>query len=218
MFGTGTGRVRDVGARLVFEREARRAGFMRIAGVDEAGRGPLAGPVVAACVVLPEDLTGLEALDDSKQVPPARRRELFDLLHARGAAIGTGLADPRTIDAINILQATFLAMQRAVSALLVPPDHLLIDGSQRPAWAVSATTIVAGDALSLSISAASIVAKVMRDRLMEEYDPLYPHWGFARHKGYGTRAHLEAIRRYGICDLHRRTFQPIAQLDLPGAR
>ncbi len=216
--GTGrSSRVRDVAARLVFEREALRAGFTRIAGVDEAGRGPLAGPVVAACVVLPADLTGLEALDDSKRVPPARRRDLYQRLIDRGAAIGTGLADPRTIDDLNILQATFLAMRRAVAALVLPPDHLLIDGNQRPSWAVSATTLVSGDARSLSISAASIVAKVTRDRLMEEADPLYPHWGFARHKGYGTREHLAAIRRYGICELHRRTFQPIAQLDLPGA-
>jgi ribonuclease HII len=216
MPGTRTSTGLDLERRLGFERTAGRAGYARIGGLDEAGRGPLAGPVVAACVVLPEDLAGLEALDDSKRVPAARRCELYTRLRERGAAIGTGLADPRTIDRLNILRATFLAMQRAVAALLPPPDHLLIDGNQRPAWAVSATTIVGGDALSLSVAAASIVAKVTRDRLMEEYDAVFPAWGFARHKGYGTREHLAAIRRHGICELHRRSFQPIAQLGLPG--
>jgi ribonuclease HII len=217
MPGTRTSTAGDLEQRLRYERAALQAGFFHIGGVDEAGRGPLAGPVVAACVVLPEDLAGLEAVDDSKQVSPALRRELFQRLVDRGAAIGTGLADPRTIDDLNILQATFLAMQRAVAALSQPPDHLLIDGNQRPAWAGSATTIVGGDACSLSIAAASIVAKVTRDRMMEEYDAVFPEWGFARHKGYGTREHLAAIRRHGICELHRRSFLPVAQLDLFGA-
>jgi ribonuclease HII len=199
---------------LEFERAAHRAGFIRIGGVDEAGRGPLAGPVVAACVVLPESLTGLDGLRDSKQVPPERRRELYLRLHELGAAIGVGMVDNQTIDRLNILQATYLAMQRAVAGLEIPPDHLLIDGNRQPPWANSATTVVAGDARCLSIAAASIIAKVTRDRIMDDYDRLYPAWGFCRHKGYGTAEHLDAIRRFGICDLHRRSFQPVAQLGL----
>jgi ribonuclease HII len=200
--------------RLRYEREARAQGYRLVAGIDEAGRGPLAGPVVAACVLLPDDPAGLEAVRDSKEIKAGQRAELFALLHARALAIGVGVADHLTIDRINILQATFLAMRQAVEHVQPQPDFLLIDGNRRPRWAEAAAVIVDGDRLSLSIAAASIIAKVTRDRMMEEFSRVYPEWGFDRHKGYGTPEHLAAIRRHGICELHRRSFFPVSQMSL----
>jgi len=200
--------------RTIHEARAKAAGFEIVAGLDEAGRGPLAGPVVAACVVLPDTLQGLEGINDSKKLSPGKRREFFMLLHERASEIGVGIVDARTIDRLNILQATFLAMQRAVESLRQKPDYLLIDGNRKPMWAEAVEMIVAGETHSLSIAAASIIAKEIRDRIMLDYDYLYPQWGFARHKGYGTPEHLQAIRRYGVCEIHRRTFTPVLQMQL----
>jgi ribonuclease HII len=201
-------------SRIEFEIRAKENGFLNVAGIDEAGRGPLAGPVVAACVVLPEDISGLEQVKDSKKLTPAKRRELFVLLHERAREIGVGIVDAQTIDKINILQATFLAMEKAANSLKQKADFLLIDGNRKPSWAKQAQTIVSGESHSLSIAAASIIAKEMRDRIMCDYDQVYPQWGFARHKGYGTAAHMLALREHGICDIHRKTFAPIPQLQL----
>lgn len=199
--------------RRRFEESARDMGHRVVAGVDEAGRGPLAGPVVAACVVLPAQFPGEEELDDSKKLSPVKRRKLFLLIHEQAREVGVGIIDSQTIDRLNILQATFLAMQRAVESLRQVPDFLLIDGNRKPEWAGPTEMLVSGESRSLSIAAASIVAKETRDRIMKDYDQLYPHWGFARHKGYGTSAHLAAIRQHGLCDIHRRSFSPIQQME-----
>lgn len=203
-------------ACLTYENQALQAGYRLIAGLDEAGRGPLAGPVVAAAVILPADPSPLFAVKDSKQLTEQKRKKLFILIHEHARAIGLGVVDAPTIDRINILQATFLAMQKAVAALAVAPDYILVDGNQRPPWMADGAAIVRGDSLSLTISAASIIAKVTRDRIMTDYDDHYPGWGFGRHKGYGTAQHLEAIRKSGICDLHRRSFSPIASRGTDG--
>lgn len=200
-----------------FEREAFAAGFQRVAGLDEAGRGPLAGPVVAACVVLPL-LSGipevLEGLTDSKQLSPRRREHFFRILHGLpGVGIGVGRAGVAEIDRLNILRATHLAMARAAAALRPAADFLLVDGLPVRGLPAPSRAIVHGDALSLSIAAASVIAKVTRDRLMTAMDPRHPGYGFARHKGYGTAVHLEALRRLGPCPAHRRSFQPVADAD-----
>jgi ribonuclease HII len=183
----------------------------RVAGIDEAGRGPLAGPVVAAAVILPADFR-LAGVRDSKTVSEEKRRELDRQIRTAATAFGIGVVDNRVIDEINILNATYLAMDRAVGAMGTTPDHLLVDGNRfRGGEATSAipfTTIIDGDALCLSIAAASILAKVHRDALMADLDLRYPGFGFAQHKGYGTAGHLEAIRRLGPCDVHRRSFAP----------
>lgn len=207
------------------ERELHLLGYARVAGVDEVGRGPLAGPVVAAAVVIPADfdLSSLTLLNDSKQLAPATREALFNSI-TRTLSFGIGLVDAATIDAINIRQASWRAMQRAVADLqdraangvlagvLQAVDYVLIDGlpyGEGP-WPYEA--IVKGDALSLSISAASVVAKVTRDRLMEEYDAEFPEYGFARHKGYPSPQHLKALEEHGSCVLHRRSYAPVARL------
>jgi len=200
--------------RLVFETRAKIQGFQSVAGLDEAGRGPQAGPVGAACVVLGPILDCFSDVDDSNKLPPKKRSELYDLIRREAAHVGVGIVDAATIDRINILQATFLAMQQALAQITQPPEYLLIDGNQRPRWAVHAETIVSGDSRSLSIAAASIIAKVTRDRIMEAYDREYPRWGFAQHKGYGTAQHMEALRLYGPCPIHRQSFFPISQLSL----
>jgi len=192
---------------LVFEREATAQGFRRIAGVDEAGRGPLAGPVVAAAVVLAHPVPGL---NDSKQLTEARRDALFEILHTGEHTIGIAIVDAEEIDHTGIQPANYAAMARAVAALAPQPDHLLIDGFRVPGIATPQQRIIKGDARSLSIAAASIVAKVTRDRLLLEYEALYPGYGFARHKGYGTREHLDALQRLGPCPIHRRSFAPLA--------
>ena len=176
-----------------------------ICGVDEAGRGPLAGPVCAAAVILPKDLE-LPGLTDSKKLTDKKRRELFPLIQEQAIAYGIGLATEQEIDEINILQATFLAMQRAIDQLSVKPDLALIDGNRKKDFGVPAKTVVKGDSLSASIAAASILAKVTRDNLMLEQAETYPQYKFDIHKGYGTKAHYEALREFGPCPIHRMTF------------
>lgn len=188
-----------------FEHECRDAGFSVVCGVDEAGRGPLAGPVCAAAVVLPPDLQ-IEGLNDSKKLSEKRREALYDVITEQALAYGIAFADEKEIDEINILQATFLAMRRAVDRLSVRPDIVLVDGNREPPLDLPVRTIVKGDSLSANIAAASILAKVTRDRFMLEQDALYPEYGFALHKGYGTQAHYAALREHGACPIHRRTF------------
>lgn len=196
------------------ERALRARGFSLVAGVDEAGRGPLAGPVVAAAVILPDSFQ-LDGLTDSKKVPAARREKFFTVLTTQTTIVwSTGCADVAEIDRLNILRATHLAMARALEALPRRPDHALVDGLPVRGLSIDHTALVEGDALSLSIAAASIIAKVTRDRLMIELDADYPQYGFARHKGYGVREHLEALRHHGPCPVHRLTFQPVAQTRL----
>ncbi|MCD8369346.1 MAG: ribonuclease HII [Clostridiales bacterium] len=181
------------------------AAYGRTGGVDEAGRGPLAGPVVTGAVILPEDCEIL-FLNDSKKLSEKRREELFDEIRDKAVAWNVGLVDYDVIDEINILQATYEAMRQAISGLTVRPDILLNDAVTIPGVDIPQVPIIKGDAKSVSIAAASILAKVTRDRLMIEYDRLYPEYGFAKHKGYGTAAHIAAIRTYGPCPIHRRTF------------
>jgi len=197
------------------ERALRARGFVFVAGVDEAGRGPLAGPVVAAAVILPESFQ-LDGVNDSKKLTAKKREALYDEL-TRCAEILWAVAEAAVeeIDSLNILRATHLAMARAIEALPRKPDHALVDGLPVRGLPVVHTALVDGDSLSLSIAAASIIAKVTRDRLMTDLDARYPQYGFARHKGYGVREHLEALRRHGPCPAHRRTFQPVAQAQLP---
>ena len=197
------------------ERALRARGFVLIAGVDEAGRGPLAGPVVAAAVVLPDDFA-LDGLTDSKKVSAAKREKFYAILTATAEILwAVAEATVEEIDRLNILRATHLAMARAIEALPREPDHALVDGLPVRGLTVDHTALVEGDSLSLSIAAASIIAKVTRDRLMVELDAQYPQYGFGRHKGYGVREHLEALRKHGPCPAHRRTFAPVAQTQLP---
>lgn len=180
-------------------------GFEIVCGVDEAGRGPLAGPVCAAAVVLPRDLE-IEGLNDSKKLSDKRRRVLFDEITAQAVTYGIAFATEQEIDEINILQATFLAMRRALAQLSIQPSIALIDGNRETDFGLPVRTIVKGDSLSANIAAASILAKVTRDDFMLEQAKLYPEYGFDIHKGYGTKAHYEALRKYGPCPIHRRTF------------
>ncbi len=188
-----------------FEHECREEGFLTVCGVDEAGRGPLAGPVCAAAVILPPDLE-IEGLNDSKKLSEKRREALYDVITSQALAYGIAFVDEREIDEINILQATFLAMRRAVEQLSLRPDIVLVDGNRAPELELPVRTIVKGDSLSANIAAASILAKVTRDRFMLEQDVIYPQYGFAVHKGYGTQAHYAALREHGACPIHRRTF------------
>ena len=180
-------------------------GYQVICGVDEAGRGPLAGPVCAAAVILPKHLE-IPGLTDSKKLTDKKRRELFPLIQEQAVAYGIGLASQEEIDEINILQATFLAMERALSQLNVRPDMVLIDGNREREFGVPVQTVIKGDSLSANIAAASILAKVTRDNLMMELAQQYPQYGFEIHKGYGTKAHYEALRQYGTSPIHRRSF------------
>ena len=189
-----------------FEHIAYDEGFSCVCGVDEAGRGPLAGPVCAAAVILPPDLE-IEGLNDSKKLTDKRRRALYDVITEQALAYGIAFASEQEIDRINILQAAFLAMRRAVEQLELQPALALVDGNREPDFgSIPVRTIVKGDSLSANIAAASILAKVTRDRFMEEQDAVYPQYGFALHKGYGTQAHYAALREYGPCPIHRRTF------------
>ena len=176
-----------------------------ICGVDEAGRGPLAGPVCAAAVILPEGLE-LPGLTDSKKLTDKKRRELFPLIQEQAIAYGIGFATEKEIDEINILQATFLAMQRALDQLDLKPDLALIDGNREKDFGVPVKTVVKGDSLSANIAAASVLAKVSRDNLMQELADTYPQYGFDIHKGYGTKAHYAALREFGPSPIHRMTF------------
>lgn len=194
-----------------FELEARRRGYRRIAGLDEAGRGPLAGPVVAAAVILPSRCR-LAGVNDSKQVSESERTRLYEVIVARARGIGVGIATEQEIDRLNILEATRLAMCRALASLSPPADCLLIDAVTLSHLPISSRSIIKGDMLSVSIAAASIVAKVTRDRLMAAYHRTYPDYNFLSHKGYGTEEHLQRLVQHGPCAIHRRTFAPVAQL------
>lgn len=176
-----------------------------ICGIDEAGRGPLAGPVVAGAVILPPDCEILY-LNDSKKLSEAKREQLYEEIQEKAVAWAVGIVSQERIDEINILQATYEAMRQAIGKLSVTPDHLLVDAVHIPEVVQKQTGIIKGDAKSVSIAAASIMAKVTRDRIMVEMDARYPEYGFAGHKGYGSKAHIEAIRQYGPCPIHRRTF------------
>ena len=203
---------------LLYEKEAWASGFLRLAGIDEAGRGPLAGPVVAAAVAFDPDYIRSELdstfgkLTDSKVVPIARREEYFEILMTSASTmIGVGIVEAEEIDQINILKATHRAM--AMAALEINPEYALVDGLPVKGLPCESRSIVKGDALSISISAASIIAKVTRDRIMVELDLKFPEYGFSRHKGYGTKQHLNALRKYGATPIHRKSFRPVAELD-----
>jgi ribonuclease HII len=197
---------------LRFEKHLWSSGVPLIAGIDEAGRGPLAGPVVAAAAILPAGFR-LVGLTDSKQLTEKVREELFEALTSPGKLVcyGVGIAEPAEIDRINILRATFLAMERAVTALSVQADHLLIDGLPVPVFRHPQTAIVGGDGRSMSIAAASVIAKVTRDRMMKNWHTAYPQYDFDQNKGYGTPAHLESLQIHGPCAIHRRSFAPVVQ-------
>ena len=188
---------------LSYEREY--AALAPLCGIDEAGRGPLAGPVAAAAVILPENCRILY-LNDSKKLSPARRDALFDEIREKAVSFSVAVVPAERIDEINILQATYEAMRKAVSGLSAEPGALLNDAVTIPGLPFRQIPIVKGDAKSLSIAAASVLAKVTRDRMMEEYERLYPEYGFAKHKGYGTAQHIAALRKYGPCPIHRRSF------------
>jgi len=183
--------------------------FSHLAGVDEAGRGPLAGPVVAAAVILPPEWE-LQGLTDSKKLSQKQREILFDRIHAQAVAVSVGQASVTEIDSLNILHATMLAMQRAVAGLQVVPDEVLIDGNRCPDLHCPARAIIGGDLTEPLISAASIIAKVTRDREMAVLDARYPGYGFLQHKGYGTRSHIMALKKMGPCEIHRRSYAPVA--------
>ncbi|EGI76133.1 ribonuclease HII [Hylemonella gracilis ATCC 19624] len=187
-----------------------------LAGVDEAGRGPLAGPVVAAAVIL-DELNPIEGLDDSKKLTAARRERLYDEIRAKALCCAVAEASVEEIDALNILQATLLAMRRAVGGLRLKPSKVLVDGNQLPRLSVLSEAVVRGDALVPAISAASILAKVHRDRWCLSYDREFPQYGFAAHKGYGTAVHLAALHMHGACPQHRRSFAPVAQVMRAGS-
>ncbi len=188
---------------LFYEKKYDSYGY--ICGIDEAGRGPLAGPVVAGAVILPKD-TSIMYINDSKKLSAKKRDELFDEINEKALAVGIGIVKNERIDEINILQATYEAMRAAISSLLIKPDILLNDAVTIPGVDMPQVPIIKGDAKSQSIAAASIIAKVTRDRLMEAYAEIYPEYGFEGHKGYGSAAHIEAIKKYGPCPIHRRTF------------
>ena len=187
----------------VYEYKYEDLGY--VCGIDEVGRGPLAGPVVAAAVILPTD-SQILYLNDSKKLTAAKREELYEVIMREAVAVGLGMADPERIDQINILQATYEAMREAVGKLSVMPQLLLNDAVTIPEIQIPQVPIIKGDAKSVSIAAASIVAKVTRDRMMEEYDKTFPEYGFASNKGYGAQIHIEALKKYGPCPIHRRTF------------
>lgn len=189
-----------------FEREYYEKGYKSIAGIDEAGRGPLAGPVVAGAVILPKDCL-LEGINDSKKLSEKKREKLYDDIIENAVAWGVGIVDHTVIDEINILNATRLAMKKALENLTVKPDYILIDAEKKvDTNGIPYLPIIKGDALSISIGAASIIAKVTRDRMMKEYDKIFPMYGFEKHKGYGTKAHVEAIKEHGPCMIHRNSF------------
>ncbi|MBQ1609579.1 MAG: ribonuclease HII [Elusimicrobia bacterium] len=199
-----------------FDKDFYNKGLQFVSGVDEAGRGPLAGPVVAAAVILPKDIF-IDGVNDSKKLTEKKRKVLFEEIKQKAFSYGIGIVDAKTIDEINILQATFLAMRKALEQLSVKPELVLIDGNHTiPNLQNKQQAIVSGDAKSACIACASILAKVTRDSIMLEYAKQYPQYNFEKHKGYGTKAHLEAIQKYGPCPIHRMTFAPLnsKQLEL----
>lgn len=189
-----------------FEKAAVNSGFSCICGVDEAGRGPLAGPICAAAVILPEGAV-IEGLDDSKKLTEKKREKLYDIIKETAVAYSVAYGTLEEIETVNILEATYLAMNRAIEGLSVKPDFALIDGNRVPRGIkIPCETIVKGDSKSMSVAAASVLAKVTRDRLMLEYDKKYPEYNFKKHKGYGTKEHTELIKQYGPCEIHRLSF------------
>jgi len=194
----------------LFEKKAFQKGFSRIAGIDEAGRGPLAGPVVSAAVIIPISFQ-IPKISDSKKLTPKKRYYLYEKIYDLAVSVGIGIVDPFEIDRINILQAALLSMAIAVENLSPQPDCLLIDGKFLISSTLPQEAIPKGDALSVSIAAASIIAKVTRDRLMERYHQDYPQFGFSKHKGYPTKAHKKAIQKFGCCPIHRRSFKGVKE-------
>ncbi|MBQ2286480.1 MAG: ribonuclease HII [Clostridia bacterium] len=189
-----------------YEKAAKKCGFSLICGVDEAGRGPLAGPVCAAAVILPEDAV-IEGLNDSKKLSEKKREMLYDVIKEKALAFSVAYGTLEEIEELNILQATFIAMNRAIDGLEIKPDFALIDGNRVPKdIKIPCETVVKGDGKSMSVAAASVLAKVTRDRLMLEYDKKYPEYNFKKHKGYGTKEHTELIKKYGPCEIHRISF------------
>jgi len=195
---------------LLHEKSLNSSGYSSIAGVDEAGRGPLAGPVVAAAVIL-KTFSFKERIDDSKKLSAKKREKAYSEI-VKKSVVGVGIVDEKTIDKINIYQATKRAMMMAIANLEIPPEYVIVDGKMKIATKCPLKCIVGGDSKSLSIAAASIVAKVTRDRIMLEYDSIYPQYGFARHKGYGTKEHMAAIKNHGASPIHRNSFRPIRDL------
>ncbi len=190
---------------LKYENEAKADGFNIVCGIDEAGRGPLAGPVCAAAVILPDGCI-IDGVNDSKKLTEKKREQLFEVIKETAVAYSIATADEKEIDEINILQATYLAMNRAFNGLKIKPDMALVDGNRDPNLGIPTRTIVKGDANSMSIAAASILAKVTRDRFMLEMDKKYPEYQFAKHKGYGTKLHYEMLDKYGASEIHRMSF------------
>lgn len=198
------------------EKEIYNRGYQRVCGIDEAGRGPLAGPVVAACVGIEKKFdysqVELDLIKDSKKLTEKKREYLYDFIKSK-FRYGVGVVGEKKIDEINILQATFLAMRKAVEDIKTNPDYVLLDGNLLiPSLNVRQTAIIGGDNLVLSIAAASIIAKVTRDRMMRKYSQLYPEYGFESHKGYGTKKHKEALQKHGACPIHRKTFAPVRRV------
>ena len=193
-----------------FEKEALQKGFSKIAGIDEAGRGPLAGPVVSAAVILPVSFQ-VPGIIDSKKLTPKKRDYFYEKIYDKAVSIGIGIIDPSEIDRINILQAALAAMASAVENLAPQPEYLLIDGTFSISSPLPQKAIPKGDTLSISIAAASIIAKVSRDNLMERYHQDYPQFGFSKHKGYPTKSHKEAIRQFGCCPIHRKSFKGVKE-------
>lgn len=192
-----------------YEKELYKSGCKYIGGVDEVGRGPLIGSVVAACVILPFDFA-LEGLTDSKKLSEKKRNEFYKIIWEKAIAIGIGIVDEKVIDEVNIYEATKIAMKKAISDTNIKPDHVLIDAMPLDID-VPTTSIIKGDAKSISIAAASVIAKVTRDRMMYELDKIYPMYGLASNKGYGTKKHIEAIKKYGITKYHRLSFKPVSE-------
>lgn len=194
-----------------YEKELWKNGINLIAGMDEVGRGPLIGPVVTACVILPKDFV-LEGLTDSKKLSEKKRKEFYDYIMEHAISVGIGMMDEKVIDEVNIYEATKLAMYQAVEKSKVKPEHVLIDAMKLDKLEMPSTSIIKGDAKSISIAAASVIAKVTRDRMMIELDKKYPMYGFKSHKGYPTKKHIEAIKEYGLIDGYRKTFKPISEM------
>lgn len=194
-----------------YEKELWKNGINLIAGMDEVGRGPLIGPVVTACVILPKDFV-LEGLTDSKKLSEKKREEFYDYIMEHAISVGIGMMDEKVIDEVNIYEATKLAMYQAVEKSKVKPEHVLTDAMKLDKLEMPSTSIIKGDAKSISIAAASVIAKVTRDRMMIELDKKYPMYGFKSHKGYPTKKHIEAIKEYGLIDGYRKTFKPISEM------
>jgi ribonuclease HII len=197
---------------LSYETDAREKGYVMIAGIDEAGRGPIAGPVVSAAVIIPMQ-PRMEGVTDSKKLTPKKREILYKTIYDRSVSVGIGIVDPAEIDRINILRASLLSMAMAVGNLSPQPDFLLVDGIFQIPYPLPQLAVPKGDSLSLSVAAASIVAKVTRDRIMEKYHHEYPEYGFSKHKGYPTREHKEAVRRFGCCPIHRKSFRGVKDIE-----